>query len=64
MNNFELEQRLDGYPVRVVCAELLPSTITERPQTFIVNTDWCFETGTHWTVFHFPKKGSCEFFDS
>lgn len=64
MNNLQLEERLVGYPVRVVCADSLPLKIYDRPQTFIVNTDICRGRGQHWVVFHFPERGPCEFFDS
>lgn len=64
MNNIELEDILQKYPVTVCCADELPADIKDRPQTFVVNTDSCSKSGSHWTVFHFPVKGPCEFFDS
>lgn len=64
MNNIELEELLKDYSVKVCCADQLPSFIKKKPQSFVVNTDPCSERGSHWTVFHFPKKGAGEFFDS
>jgi len=64
MNSIELEDILQEYHVRVCCADELPANIKERPRTYVVNTDPCSESGSHWTVFHFPEKGPCEFFDS
>jgi hypothetical protein len=64
MNNVELEEILQMYPVTVCCADELPASIKNRPRTFVVNTDPCSKSGSHWTVFHFPDKGPCEFFDS
>jgi hypothetical protein len=31
---------------------------------YVVNTDPCSLPGSHWTVFHFPRLGPPEFFDS
>jgi len=64
MNNFEIEKLLRDYPVTVCCANELPATIKKRPRTFIVNTDTCDQSGTHWVTFHFPRDGPVEFFDS
>lgn len=64
MNNFEIEHILKHYPVSVCCADELPAYTTERPRTFVVNTDTCDRAGSHCTGFHFPEKGPCEFFDS
>ena len=64
MNNFQLESILKDLPVKVCCAEDLPSRITKRPQSFVTNTDSCAGPGRHWVVFHFPEDGPCEFFDS
>ena len=64
MNNFEIETFLRDYPVTVCCANKLPATIKKRPQTFIVNTGTCDQSGTHWLTFHFPRDGPVEFFDS
>jgi hypothetical protein len=63
MNNVELEEILQMYHVTVCCADELPASIKNRPRTFVVNTDPCSKSGSHWTVFHFPDKGPCEFFD-
>ena len=64
MTSFELEDILREYHVRVCCADELPDNIKERPRTFVVNTDPCLESGSHWTVLHFSEKGPCESFDS
>jgi hypothetical protein len=64
MNNLELERRLKDFPVRVTCADELPISIGKRPRTYVVNTDPCSLPGSHWTVFHFPRLGPPEFFDS
>lgn len=64
MNNFELEEILKDYPVAVCCADKLPVRINARPKNFIVNTDECQKERTHWTAFHCPAHGPCEFFDS
>ena len=64
MNNCELESILKDVPVTVCCANELPSRIKKRPHYFVTNTDNCDKPGTHWVVFYFPSKGSCEFFDS
>ena len=64
MNNLELERRLKEFPVRVTCAGELPISIGKRPRTYVVNTDPCSLPGSHWTVFHFPRLGPPEFFDS
>lgn len=64
MNNLEIETLLKDYPVTVCCANELPATIKKRPQTFVVNTDTCDKSGTHWITFHFPIDGPLEFFDS
>lgn len=64
MNNSELEELLQDYPVQVICANELPVSIGKRPRTFIVNTDPCSRPGRHWTVFHFSTRGPAEFFDS
>jgi hypothetical protein len=50
MNNLELERRLRDFSVKVTCAD--------------VNTDPYSLPGSHWTVFHFPRLGPSEFFDS
>ena len=34
------------------------------PRTFVVNTDTCDRSGSHWVAFHFPLVGPAEFFDS
>ena len=34
------------------------------PRTFVVNTDTCDRSGSHWVAFHFPLEGSTEFVDS
>ena len=64
MNNVELEELLKGYPVKVTCADELPVAIGRRPRTYVVNTDPCSQSGSHWIVFHFLGNGPCEFFDS
>ena len=64
MNNLELEEILQVYPVKVYSSDQLPAFIKTRPQSYVVNIDPCSEIGSHWTVFHFPEKGPCEFFDS
>jgi hypothetical protein len=64
MNNLELERRLKDFPVRVTCADELPISIGKKPRTYVVNTDPCSLPGSHWTVFHFPRLGPPEFFNS
>jgi hypothetical protein len=64
MNNLELERRLKDFPVRVTCADELPISIGKRPRTYVVNIDQCSLPGSHWTVFHFPRLGPPEFFNS
>lgn len=64
MNNLELEAILKNLPVTVCCADDLPSIVKKRPHFYLTNTSKCQESGLHWTVFYFPKKGPCEFFDS
>lgn len=63
MNNYELKHYLSSYDVQVVCSDDLPA-IAKKHQFWIVNTDECGGKGLHWVVFHFPSKGSMEFFDS
>ena len=36
----------------------------KRTHFFLTNTSKCQESGLHWTVLYFPKKGPCELFDS
>ena len=48
----------------VCCADQLPVRVQNRAQSFVVNTDSCDREGTHWVVFHFPKEGPAELFDS
>ena len=64
MNNLELEAILKNLPITVCCADDLPSSVKKRPYFDLTNTSKCQESGLHWTVFYFPKKGPCEFFDS
>lgn len=64
MNNLELEQLLNDLPVKVCCSDDLPMKVRVRPKTYVVNTDLCSGKGIHWVVFHFPKSGNSEFFDS
>ena len=47
-----------------LCADQLPARVQSQTQSFVVNTDSCDREGTHWVVFHFPKEGPAEFFDS
>ncbi|CAC5384060.1 unnamed protein product [Mytilus coruscus] len=45
-----------------VCrADDLPAYVSDRPKTFVVNTDNCNQEGTHWVVFHFPISGPPDF---
>ena len=64
MNNVQLEDVLEDFPVTVCCADDLPASVEERPCSFVVNTDSCDQPGTHWVVFHFNTDGPAEFFDS
>ena len=64
MNNIELEELLKGHPVKVTCVDELPVAIGRRPRTYVVNTDPCSVPGSHWIVFHFPRLGPPEFFNS
>lgn len=63
MNNYELKRYSSSHDVKVVCADDLPGVVNKH-QFWIVNTDECRGKGLHWVVFHFPSKGSLEFFDS
>ena len=47
--------------VSVVCADELSTSVKNRPQSFVVNTDSCGKPGQHWTAFHFLPKGPAEF---
>ncbi|VDI46815.1 Hypothetical predicted protein [Mytilus galloprovincialis] len=64
MTGKDVEDTLSGLPVTVCCAEDLPSYVSDRPRTFVVNTDKCDQKGSHWVAFHFPASGLPEFFDS
>ena len=64
MTGEALQSMMKGIPVTICCADDLPDNVSDRPQTFVVNTDFCSGKGIHWVVFHFPKSGSVEFFDS
>ncbi|CAC5390891.1 unnamed protein product [Mytilus coruscus] len=64
MTGKDVEEALSGLPVAVCCAEDLPSYVSDRPRTFVVNTDNCDQEGSHWVAFHFPASGPLEFFDS
>ncbi|CAC5398352.1 unnamed protein product [Mytilus coruscus] len=59
-----LEGILRGTSATVCCADDLPAYVSDRPKTFVVNTDNCNHEGTHWVAFHFPISGPPEFFDS
>ena len=64
MTGEALQSMMKGIPVTICCADDLPAHVSDRPQTFVVNTDTCDEEGSHWVVFHFPAMGMPEFFDS
>ena len=64
MTNLQIESCLKGYPTIVCCADELPDHVEFRSRTFIVNTDMCERSGSHWVAFHFPLMGPAEFFDS
>ncbi|VDI57436.1 Hypothetical predicted protein [Mytilus galloprovincialis] len=64
MTGKDVEDALSGLPVTVCCAEDLPSYVSDRPRTFVVNTDNCDQKGSHWVAFYFPASGPPEFFDS
>lgn len=61
MNNFQLRDLLQGYPVTICAADQLR---IERDRFVISNTDTSNGTGKHWVTFYFPSKGPDEFFDS
>ncbi|VDI74455.1 Hypothetical predicted protein [Mytilus galloprovincialis] len=62
MTGKDVEDTLSGLPVTVCCAEDLPSYVSDRPRTFVVNTDNCDQKGSHWVAFHFPALGSTRIF--
>ena len=64
MNNLDLETILKNLPVKVCCADDLPSSVKKRPHFYLTNTSKCQKSGLHWTIFYFPIKGPCAFFDS
>ncbi|CAC5361506.1 unnamed protein product [Mytilus coruscus] len=64
MSGEALEGILRGTSATVYCAKDLPAYVSDRPKTFMVNTDNCNQAGTHWVTFHFPISGPPEFFDS
>ncbi|CAC5403774.1 unnamed protein product [Mytilus coruscus] len=64
MTGKNVEDALSGLPVTVCCADDLPSYVSDRLRTFVVNTDNCDQKGTHWVDLHFPASGPPEFFDS
>ena len=64
MTGEALQSMMKGIPVTICCADDLPAHVSDRPQTFVVNTDTCNEKGRHWVAFHFPVTGVPEFFDS
>ncbi|VDI32556.1 Hypothetical predicted protein [Mytilus galloprovincialis] len=61
---YELECYLEDLPATVCCADELPDEVSNRPRSFVVNTDDCDGKGIHWVAFHFPREGPVEFFDS
>ncbi|CAG2229641.1 unnamed protein product [Mytilus edulis] len=56
MTGKDVEDALSGLPVTVCCAEDLPSYVSDRPRTFVVNTDNCDQKGSHWVAFLFPHR--------
>jgi hypothetical protein len=54
MNNYQLENYLKEYHVRVVCSDDIP-VFSKRSKTKIwnVNTDRCGGRGLHWVTFFF-----------
>ncbi|VDI06909.1 Hypothetical predicted protein [Mytilus galloprovincialis] len=59
---YELECYLEDLPATVCCADELPDEVSNRPRSFVVNTDDCDGKGIHWVAFHFPREGPVEFF--
>ncbi|CAC5390500.1 unnamed protein product [Mytilus coruscus] len=62
MSGEALEGLLRENSVDVCCADDLPAYVSERPKTFVDNTDNCDQKGSHWVAFHFPASGPPEFF--
>ena len=55
ITNLQIESCLKGYPATVCCADDLPAHLGVRPHTFIVNTDTCDRSGSHWVAFLSPR---------
>ncbi|CAC5401443.1 unnamed protein product [Mytilus coruscus] len=64
MTGKNVEDALSGFAVTVCCADDLPSYVSDRPRTLVVNTDNCDQKGSHSVAFHFPASGPPEFVDS
>ncbi|CAC5375842.1 unnamed protein product [Mytilus coruscus] len=64
MSGEALEGILRGTSATVCCADDLPAYVSDRPKTYVVNTDNCNQEGTHWMAFYFPISGPPEFFYS
>ena len=64
MNNHQIEAVLANVPSfgGVYSRDNLPSVLN-KPISLIVNTDSSVEAGEHWVAMHFPKSGTCEYFD-
>ena len=61
MNNFQLQELLEGYPVTICAADQIKR---QNGRFVIANTDTSLGPGEHWVTFYFPKRGPDEFFDS
>ncbi|CAC5371620.1 unnamed protein product [Mytilus coruscus] len=48
MSGEALDGILSGTLATVCCADDLPAYVSDRPNTFVVNTDNCNQEGTHW----------------
>ncbi|VDI26074.1 Hypothetical predicted protein [Mytilus galloprovincialis] len=59
---YELECYLEDLPATVCCADELPDEVSNRPRSFVVNTDDCDGKGIHWVAFHFPARGTRRIF--
>ncbi|CAC5384623.1 unnamed protein product [Mytilus coruscus] len=64
MSGQALEGILRGTSATVFCADDLSAYVSDRPKTYVVNTDNCNQKGNHWVAFHFPISGPPEFFYS
>ncbi|CAC5405126.1 unnamed protein product [Mytilus coruscus] len=64
MTGKDVEDALSGLPVTVCCADDLPPYLSDRPRTYVVNTDNFDHKGSHWVAFHFSASGPPDYFYS